>query len=236
MFTSASGDLTSVSPIMTASTIARIGGVSKSEAALAVRFLVPLPPEDAERRPACRGDGWTWTDGKAAQHMTGAKKTVDVRGRRLASAPYYAACRAGWTDRRCPGPGKLQCSGRSIAMIKAFSGTAAAGTGTGLTRGAARLSAAHSRKGPPLPPVSSLALALARPPSVGVGPWIHAGPSFPWRNEKQMGVEGCPWIHRSAATESDHCQKKNEELGVAVRSRRTNEVARRSGLKPELGS
>jgi len=54
-------------------------------------------------------------------------------------------------------------------MIKAFSGTAA-GTGTGLTRGAARLSAAHSRKGPlgsgPLPPVS-LALALALAPSVG---------------------------------------------------------------------
>jgi len=106
-------------------------------------------------------------------------------------------------------------------MIKAFSGTAA-GTGTGLTRGAARLSAAHSRKGPlgsgPLPPVS---LALA--PSVGrsMDP-CRAIISLEEQEADGSGRLPMDPIDRRQLSRIMAGRKK--ELGVAVRSRRTNEV------------
>jgi hypothetical protein len=115
-------------------------------------------------------------DGKAAQHVTAAKNTV-------------AACRAGPTGGVPGREAAVQCSGRSIAMIKAFSGTAA---GTGEQRGF--LLRIQEKD---LWALDRCRLCRSPSPAPSVGPWIHAGPSFPWRNKKQMGVEGCPWIHAS---------------------------------------
>lgn len=90
----------------------------------------------------------------------------------------------------------------------------------GLTEGAARLSAAHSRKrtSGPLPPVS---LALAPTPT----------PSLISRREEDAAVGGaadgsCPWIASIGGNRvgGSWCEGK----GGAPR--------RRSGLKPELGT
>lgn len=188
---------------------------------------LPVPGRGRQPAAACvSGDGWIgWADGKAAQHATGAKTlwrpSVPLPWRFVGVGPAVS-------------PGSRESCGRPIAMIKASSGTAA-----GLTRGAARLSAAHSRKGP---------LALCRlcrsssssPPSVwSVGPRTHAGPSFPLtktRSERLMGVEGCPWTDRRRLGRIMARRKNEGGLGVAVRSWKNKRGARRSGLKPEFGS
>lgn len=184
---------------------------------------LPVPGRGRQPAAACvSGDGWIgWADGKAAQHAIGAKTlwrpSVPLPWRFVGVGPAVS-------------PGRESC-GRPIAMIKASSGTAA-----GLTRGAARLSAAHSRKGP---------LALCRlcrsssssPPSVwSVGPRTHAGPSFPLRKterERADGSGGLP-MDRSAATGSDHGQKKKRG-GAWCRSQVLEEQTRCASVWVETG-
>lgn len=174
---------------------------------------LPVPGRGRQPAAACvSGDGWIgWADGKAAQHAIGAKTlwrpSVPLPWRFVGVGPAVS-------------PGRESC-GRPIAMIKASSGTAA-----GLTRGAARLSAAHSRKGPlALCRLCRSSSSSSSHPSVwSVGPRTHAGPSFPLRKterERADGSGGLP-MDRSAAT---------GQLGRIMARRKTRGgLVSRSGL------